>query len=84
MLRKGIILQLSEENIILIFANYKKLNLKKLTGKIQNIFFSDIKQIDAFIHCAGINAKESKLNKEKAFKFNSITSGKIARLCREK
>ncbi len=64
------------------FANYK-IKLKKINWENPEHIFSDIKQIDAFIHCAGINAKESKLNKEKAFKFNSITSGKIARLCRE-
>ena len=51
---------------------YNYLDLNNL-----NVFFNNEKNIDLFIHCAGINSKVCYENSEEAFKFNVKFTTKI-------
>ena len=67
-----------------IFSPYNKLyRFETINWQNPKEFFLKENQIDIFIHCAGLNAKECYLNPKEAFIFNSETTLKLAKLCSE-
>ena len=72
-LNNNVILLGTRKNIYekyLFHYKYKYLDLNNL-----NAFFKNEKNIDLFIHCAGINAKVCELDAKHAFDFNVKLNG---------